>query len=98
MGGLGMRPRDGFAPDAEAVVRSPLGTIETAYDYRDETGALLFQVVRFEPKTFRQRRPDPSASDGWSWKLDGVPRVLYQSMTKSGDYSLFGVLEGYSIS
>src|SRR6266550_4683952 len=28
-----------------------------AYDYTDETGRLLFQVCRFKPKDFRQRRP-----------------------------------------
>ena len=28
------------------------------YDYLDEAGKLLFQVVRFDPKDFRQRRPD----------------------------------------
>lgn len=52
--------------------------ILATYDYQDEAGALLFQVMRFAPKTFRQRRPDPTAHDGWSWKLDGVRRVLYR--------------------
>lgn len=52
--------------------------IVATYDYRDEAGQLLFQVVRFEPKTFRQRRPDPTARDGWTWKLDGTRRVLYR--------------------
>jgi hypothetical protein len=47
----------------------------TAYDYRDESGKLLFQVVRFEPKDFRQRRPD---GDGWTWKLGNTRRVLYR--------------------
>jgi putative DNA primase/helicase len=28
------------------------------YPYTDENGGLLFQVVRFEPKGFRQRHPD----------------------------------------
>ncbi len=32
--------------------------IVVTYDYRDKSGALLFQVVRSEPKNFRQRRPD----------------------------------------
>lgn len=31
-------------------------TIRETYDYTDEEGQLLFQVVRFEPKDFRQRR------------------------------------------
>lgn len=52
--------------------------IDATYDYADESGVVLFQVVRFEPKTFRQRRPDSAAPDGWSWKLDGVRRVLYR--------------------
>ena len=43
-----------------------------SYDYRDEAGNLEFQVLRLEPKTFRQRRPD---GDGWSWSVKGA-RVL----------------------
>src|SRR5262249_55246466 len=31
--------------------------IRATYDYHDEGGTLLYQVVRFEPKDFRQRRP-----------------------------------------
>lgn len=50
--------------------------VVTSYDYRDEVGALLYQVVRQEPKDFRQRRPD--GKGGWEWKLNGVRRVLYR--------------------
>jgi hypothetical protein len=46
------------------------------YDYVDEDGQLLFQVVRYAPKTFRQRRPD--SAGGWTWKLDNVRRVPYR--------------------
>ena len=47
------------------------------YDYLDEAGNLLYQVVRYaEPKTFRQRRPD--GNGGWIWNLDGVRRVPYR--------------------
>lgn len=49
--------------------------IVATYDYRDEDGELLYQVVRFEPKGFRQRRPN---GNGWTWNLDGVRRVLYR--------------------
>jgi hypothetical protein len=51
--------------------------IVATYDYHDEAGALLFQTVRFEPKDFRQRRPD--ATGDWAWNLDGVRRVLYRT-------------------
>jgi hypothetical protein len=50
--------------------------IVAEYDYRDENGELIFQVVRFEPKDFRQRRPD--GRGGWVWDLRGVRRVLYR--------------------
>src|SRR6185437_2936122 len=38
----------------------------------------LFQTIRYEPKDFRQRRPDPEAPDGWSWSVKGVRQVLYR--------------------
>ena len=47
-----------------------------AYDYRDRSGELLFQVVRYDPKDFRQRRPD--GTGGWMWSVKGVERVLYR--------------------
>ena len=50
--------------------------IVAEYSYTDESGTLLFQVVRFEPKDFRQRRPD--GYGGWNWNLNGVRRVLYR--------------------
>jgi putative DNA primase/helicase len=36
----------------------------------------VFQVVRFKPKDFAQRRPD--GKGGWKWNLDGIERVLYR--------------------
>lgn len=52
--------------------------IVKSFDYHDETGKLLFQVVRFEPKSFAQRIPDPSQRDGWRWGLNGVRPALYR--------------------
>ena len=46
------------------------------YDYRDEDGKLLYQVVRYEPKDFRQRRP--GAVEGtWVWGLGDLAPTLY---------------------
>jgi hypothetical protein len=71
---LGLRAEDlrlgntnGHAPESRIVA---------TYDYTDRRGTLLYQAVRFEPKAFRQRRPD--GRGGWTWNLDGVPRVLYR--------------------
>jgi len=52
--------------------------IAATYDYTDELGVLLYQVVRYEPKGFRQRRPDPARPGDWLWNMDGVRRVLYR--------------------
>ncbi len=46
------------------------------YDYTDESGQLLYQVLRSVDKRFRQRRPD--GKDGWKWKLGNVRRVPYR--------------------
>ena len=52
--------------------------IEATYDYRDERGIMLFQVVRKLGKKFFQRRPDRSSPSGWAWDLKGVRRVPYR--------------------
>lgn len=57
---------------------TPNGPAEAVYDYADETGKLLFQVVRCPGKKFMQRRPDPIAKSGWTWKLGDTRRVLYR--------------------
>jgi len=46
------------------------------YPYLDEAGELLFEVVRYEPKDFRQRRPD--GHGGYDWKVKGVRQVPYR--------------------
>lgn len=51
--------------------------LDLTYDYVDEQGQLLYQVVRKPGKVFRQRRPDPSRPGEWLWSLDTTRRVLY---------------------
>lgn len=58
--------------------KAPAGEIVATYDYQDEDGALLFQVVRFEPKDFRQRRPDPKRRGKWLWSTKDVRPVPYR--------------------
>jgi putative DNA primase/helicase len=56
------------------VVGRPQPRIVKTYPYCDESGTFLFQVVRYEPKGFRQRRPD--GRGGWIWK-QGTRRIPY---------------------
>lgn len=68
------------------------GRIVAEYDYRDEHGKRLFQVVRLEPKSFRQRRPLGSA---WEWGVEGVRQVPYRlpELIGSGNATVY-VVEG----
>jgi putative DNA primase/helicase len=53
-----------------------IGKMVLTYPYRDARRKLLYEVVRFDPKGFAQRRPD--GTGGYEWGLDGVERVPYR--------------------
>jgi len=82
---LGLELSDLFAVPLPKVAK-PLYEFECAYDYRDERGDLLFQVVRqrlanaaefpgHKRKKFVQRKP---VASGWDYHLNGTRRVLYR--------------------
>jgi putative DNA primase/helicase len=50
--------------------------VAKTYDYRDEQGNLIFQVVREEPKGFFQRRLDEHGR--WINNIKGLRRVIYR--------------------
>ena len=54
------------------------GRIVATYPYHDAAGKLLFEVVRYDPKDFKQRRPDSTAIDGWIWNTKGIKKVLFR--------------------
>lgn len=68
---LGIEMSDLFTKPLETTK----GKIVATYDYTDESGNQLFQVIRYEPKSFNQRRKDTKGE--WVYNLDGVRRVLY---------------------
>ncbi len=53
----------------------PARQIVATYDYHTASGELSYQVVRFEPKDFRQRRPD--GKGGWIPDTKGLKRLPY---------------------
>jgi 5S rRNA maturation endonuclease (ribonuclease M5) len=65
-----------ISPRGRPPERTSERKIVAVYPYVDESGKLLFEVVRFDPKDFVQRRPD--GNGGWVWNLNGVRRVLYR--------------------
>jgi hypothetical protein len=71
----GLRHED-LNPPSEPAAANLVRREIAAYDYRDEAGELLYQVVRYEPKTFRQRRPD--GNSGWVPTIRDVRQVPYR--------------------
>ena len=50
--------------------------IVAIYQYRDLSGAVVHETVRFKPKSFTQRRPD--GKGGYIYSLKGIEPVLYR--------------------
>lgn len=85
------------------------GEFKKAYDYRDSDGNLIYQVCRFEPKRFSQRRPNPAfnpknareagVNEEFIYNMEGVMRTIYKlpellsAMKKNPDRWVF-VVEG----
>lgn len=69
---MGIEMKDLFPQTAKKSKRE----IECVYDYKDANGKLIYQAVRFKPKSFAQRQPD--GKGGWLWKMTGVKPVPYR--------------------
>jgi putative DNA primase/helicase len=74
---LGMTTADLFPKNGMHRPRAheSLGAVAATYDYIDEGGVVLYQVLRYVPKTFRPRR---KVNGEWAYGLKGVRRILYR--------------------
>ena len=79
----GIEMRDLFI---ETKPQATKARIIAEYGYIDESSKLLFQVVRLDPKGFRQRRPDGNAS--WTWNLKRVRGVYFIACQNCSLHSL----------
>jgi len=66
--------------------------IEAAYNYRDEQGAVRYQVVRKFGKRFMQRRPN-DGKGGWEWGLGEIAPLPYD-LPRILKAQLVAVVEG----
>jgi RecA-family ATPase len=84
--GNGNGRRRASAADITAILVAATTSIESeppakariveTYRYIDDNGAFLYEVVRYDPKDFRQRRPD--GKGGWVWSVKDCKRVPYR--------------------
>ena len=77
---LGIKPYQVRNPEtrSEAVREhksKQLGPVVASYEYRDESGEVLYKINRHEPKDFRPYRRE---GDRWELGLGTVRRVLYR--------------------
>jgi 5S rRNA maturation endonuclease (ribonuclease M5) len=78
VGAIGLAMADLFAAKPQAPIKPK---IVATYDYTDEAGVLIYQSVRYVPKDFRVRRPDPTGITKYVWNIAAasqVRRVLYR--------------------
>lgn len=98
---IGTDARDWFPPQEETKRRQLMASappvkpvIEATYDYTDQQGNLLYQIVRMKPKTFYARVPN--ADGGWMNGLDErekVPYRLHELVTAPADMPII-IVEG----
>ena len=80
---MGMTYKDLF-PDGDKQAEKIVAT----YQYRDANGTHVYDVIRFSPKNFKQRRADGA------WSMDGVDRVLYRLPELLASKGVVYVVEG----
>jgi len=78
---LGLRMADLFPGGSEPRAKlgrgakAPKGEPVATYPYKRRDGSVAFQVLRYEQKDFRQRRPDPKRPGDWIGNLSGLPEA-----------------------
>ena len=60
---------------SDLFINEETSKIIAEYNYTDEEGKLLFQVVRYSPKSFKQRHKDNKGE--WLWNVKGIRPVIY---------------------
>lgn len=95
---IGLEWVDLFPPEPErrnGHAKARAGRIVATYDYFTADGVLSFQVARYDPKDFKQRRPHPQLVGKWEWKAGNVdlPYRLPQLARAPADAWVF-VCEG----
>lgn len=75
---LNLEEKDLFDVKHNGNGKKAKSEIVATYPYVDENGFTLFEVVRYHPKTFRQRVPDPNEQSGYRYKVGDTRRVIYR--------------------
>jgi len=82
LGVLGLEMWDLFSEERQPYNPNngkPKNEIAAVYDYKDLDGNIIHSTIRYSPKSFRQRRPDPDNHGKYIWKdvFKGISPILY---------------------
>lgn len=92
---VGALKSKGLWPEPPAREEKPKAKrrIVSTYDYcAPDTGEVIMQVVRYEPKDFRQRRPN--GQGGWDWSVPASKRILFNLPAVKASDKLVCIVEG----
>ena len=87
LGALGLAMKDLFVENKASTCYSdnakPKREIVAVYDYKDLDGNIIHSTIRYAPKGFNQRRPDPDRPGEYIWKkvFEGITPILYNLQT-----------------
>jgi len=88
---IGLSWRDLFGGPRRARRR----TVVAIYPYRTREGVLIGEKLRYEPKGFSWRTPDPTAKDGYRHSLEANIRLpLYRPPTAIESSEIVIIVEG----
>ena len=100
LGVMGLEMKDLFAeerpmPDYQENNDKPKSEIVAVYDYKDLDGNIVHTTIRYNPKKFLQRRPDPASPGKYIWKkvFEGITPILYNLQAVHKAQTVF-IVEG----
>jgi len=104
LGAMGLEMKDLFLEERATLNYSnnsdkPKREIAAIYDYKDLDGNIIHSTIRYNPKSFAQRRPDPDNLGKHIWKdvFTGITPILYnlQAITQAiADKKTIFIVEG----
>lgn len=75
------KTKPNFSPKPATKVKTNFSTLVKTYTYRDASGKMVYQVLRYaNPKSFRFRKPTDDLDtypSGYIWSIGDSDRILY---------------------
>ena len=97
LGVMGLDMKDLFTVDRATTQYSNNDKLKreiaAVYEYKDLDGNIVHSTIRYNPKKFLQRRPDPARPGEYIWKkvFEGITPILYNLQAVHEAQTVFAV-------